>query len=458
MTVTPGVAVHPTVARPAIPDPPPPPPVQAPAQTIHDLSTVVDRDRRAGVERVIELARWIVLIFVAVSVNFPGNHQAHAPEVNLLLGIWALFTLVTTVALVAKRLPTRRLQYVMLALDIAVASALVDLTGGFNSELGIVFYLVIIASSLRFGLAGSLLCSAAIAGLYLGIGLLDGGQLNQTTLNLFAERLFLFLVMALISGLLSREMVAKRAHQLAHTYELEAMAFNELREVDRIKSDFMMLASHELRTPLTKIKAWISLMQDAGDRLPAGARDEGIRELRSESEHLARLTENLLCIAQLESGEIRLKTVAVEMDTVISQTIARFIESADRSRFVVTIAPDATHVMADADRLALVLACLIDNALKFSPETELVRIVARRDGPYVVTEVQDNGRRIPDAEADRVFASFYQVESPLVRQRGGFGVGLYLSRQLVERMGGRIWVDNSRGRGNAFVIALPANV
>ncbi|MGD0834258.1 MAG: ATP-binding protein [Candidatus Dormibacteria bacterium] len=460
MTVTQGVAVNLTVAPPANPDPPPPPPplAEAPGRTIHDLPTVLDHDRRAGVERVIELARWIVLIFVAVSVNFPGNHQSNAPEINLLLAIWAVFNLATTMALVANRLPTRRLQYAMLALDIAVASALVDLTGGFNSELGIVFYLVIIASSLRFGLAGSLLCSAAIAALYLGIGLLDGGHLTQATLNLFAERLFLFVVMALVSGLLSRELVSRRAHQLAHTYELEALAFNELREVDRIKSDFMMLASHELRTPLTKIKAWIALMQDAGDRLPAGARDEGIRELRSESEHLARLTENLLCIAQLESGEIRLKTVAVELDAVVSQTVARFIETADRSRFQVTISPDAARVMADADRLSLVLACLIDNALKFSPETEQVRIVGRRDGPYVVVEVQDNGRRIPDAEADRVFASFYQVESPLVRQRGGFGVGLYLSRQLVERMGGRIWVDNRRARGNSFVIGLQAGV
>ena len=453
MSVTPQVAVGNPAAR---------PPAESaqgtPHRTLPDLPTVLDRDRRAGVERVIELARWIVLVFAAVSVNFPGETSPNRPEVDLLLGVWAIFTLATTIALLTNHLPTRRLQYAMLALDIAIASGLVDLTGGFSSQLGLVFYLVIIASSLRFGLGGSLFCAASIAAIYLGIGFATGGQLDSSTVNLFAERLFLFMVIALISGLISREMVQSRARQLTHTYELEAVAFNELREVDRIKSDFMMLASHELRTPLTKIKAWISLMQDAGDRLPAGARDEGIRELRSESEHLARLTENLLCIAQLESGEIRLKTVAVEMDTVISQTIARFIESADRSRFVVTIAPDAAHAMADADRLALVLACLIDNALKFSPETELVRIVARRDGPYVVTEVQDNGRRIPDAEADRVFASFYQVESPLLRQRGGFGVGLYLARQLVERMGGRIWIDNTRVQGNTFVIALPGQL
>ena len=427
----------------------------APARTIPDLPTVLDRDRRAGVERVIELSRWIVLIFAAVSVNFPGESTQHRPEVNLLLAIWAIFTLATTLALLFNRLPTRRVQYAMLALDIAIASGLVDLTGGLNSQLGLVFYLVIIASSLRFGLSGSMLCSATIAVIYLGIGYLDGARLNAANANLFAERLFLFVVIALISGLLAREMVQSRARQLTHTYELEAMAFNELREVDRIKSDFMMLASHELRTPLTKIKAWVTLMQDAGDRLPASARDEGIRELRSESEHLARLTDNLLAIAQLESGEIRLKTSACELDQVIDETISRFIESADRSRFAVNLAPDATRAMDDGERLALTLACLIDNALKFSPESEPVTITTRRDGPYVLIGVQDRGRRIPEAEADRVFASFYQVESPLLRQRGGFGVGLYLARQLVERMGGRIWIDNTRVRGNTFVVALP---
>lgn len=453
MSVTPGVAADPRTGNPATraaADPP--------ARTIPDLPTVLDRDRRAGVERVIELARWIVLIFAGVSVNFPGNTARNSDEVDLLLGIWAVFTLATTIALLVNRLPTRRVQYAMLALDIAVASGLVDLTGGFQSELGIVFYLVIIASSLRFGLAGSLLCASTITVVYLGIGIGDGGHLNPATINLFTQRLFLFMVIALISGLLSREMIQSRARQLTHTYELEAVAFNELREVDRIKSDFMMLASHELRTPLTKIKAWVSLMQDAGDRLPADAREEGIRELRVESEHLARLTDNLLAIAQLESGEIRLKTTACDLEAVVHETISRFIESADRSRFAVTIAPEASRVMADAERLALTLACLVDNALKFSPESEAVTIASRRDSGYVLLGVHDNGRRIPDSEADRVFASFYQVESPLLRQRGGFGVGLYLARQLVERMGGSIWIDNTRARGNTFVIALPAHI
>ena len=272
------------------------------------------------------------------------------------------------------------------------------------------------------------------------------------------SRLFLLFVVALSSNLLARELVGERDAQVRRSIELEHAAFAELREVDRIKSEFMMLASHELRTPLTKIKAWLTLMHDAGDRLPQDARDEGLHELRLEAEHLARLTDNLLCIAQLESGEIRLKTAAVDLENVFREVIARFVESADHDRFAITVAPDAQRVLADHERLALVVACLIDNALKFSPDSEPVRVTTYRAVNKVHVEVRDNGRRIPDSDVDRVFASFYQVESPLLRQRGGFGVGLYLARQLVERMGGRIWIDNSRARGNTFVVALPVHV
>ncbi|MBV9101683.1 MAG: hypothetical protein JOZ46_02795 [Candidatus Dormibacteraeota bacterium] len=418
------------------------------------------RDRRAGVERAIEISRWIVLVYAAVINNFPGvvpgpNHSI----INLLLGGWALFNLTATLMLLAGHLPGRHVQLAMTALDIGIAGALVYFSGGFQSELGVAFYLVIIAGSLRFRVVASLLCTVASVAVYFSVGFVVAGyHVTGSLLDLFITRMFLLFVVALTSNLLGRELVTARDRQIRQTIELEHAAFAELREVDRMKSEFMMLASHELRTPLTKIKAWLSLMHDAGDRLPPQAREEGLAELRLEAEHLARLTDNLLCIAQLESGEIRLKTTAVELEGVFREVISRFVESADHERFAMTIAPDAERVLADHERLALVLACLIDNALKFSPEPEPVRVHARRVVNKVHIEVHDNGRRIPDAEADRVFASFYQVESPLLRQRGGFGVGLYLSRQLVERMGGEIWIDNSRARGNTFVVALPMHV
>jgi len=418
------------------------------------------RDRRAGVERTIELSRWMVLIFAAVATNFPGLATGESTAaVNLVLGSWGIFNLAATIMLLARRVPSRRLQVATIVLDLAVASGLVYLTGGYNSDLAITFFIVVIASSLRFGLPGSMGFAFVAGGAYFVVGFnVAHEHLDTSLINALVSRLFLLFVVALSSNLLARELVGERDRQVRRSIELEHAAFAELREVDRIKSEFMMLASHELRTPLTKIKAWLTLMHDAGDRLPQDARDEGLHELRLEAEHLARLTDNLLCIAQLESGEIRLKTAAVDLDNVFREVIARFVESADHDRFAITVAPDAQRVLADHERLALVVACLIDNALKFSPDSEPVRVTTYRAVNKVHVEVRDNGRRIPDSDVDRVFASFYQVESPLLRQRGGFGVGLYLARQLVERMGGRIWIDNSRARGNTFVVALPVHV
>jgi signal transduction histidine kinase len=415
----------------------------------------VERDRRAGIERVIELGRWLILIFAAVTANFSSSSAVQLSEVNLLLGSWALFNLAVTLALVAKHLPGKRTQYAMTGLDIAVATALVYMTGGFASSFSLTFYVVVIASSLRFGIRGSVACATIISICYLAAGIWVARRLP--TYDVFASHIFLYFVVAIATGLLARELAGARARQLAHTYELEHAAFMELREVDRLKTDFIMLASHELRTPLAKIKAWLMLVQDAGDRLPLDAQREATEVLRSETEALARLTDNLLCIAQLEAGEIRLKTGPVELDEVVAQVFARFVEAADRRRFQTDIPDDARRLLADHERLALVLACLVDNALKFSPEDEPVTLSARREGRDVRIDVRDRGRRLADDQVDRIFNSFYQVESPLTRQRGGCGVGLYLARQLTERMGGRIWVDNRASRGNTFSLTLPLN-
>jgi len=430
-------------------------PAAAPFAVPLDLSSVVERDRRAAVERCIELGRWLVLIFAAASVNFPSPSR-NAGEVNLILGAWALFNLALTVSLVARHVPRRRTQYAMTAVDMSVATALVYLDGGVSSSFGLTFYAVVIAGSLRFGLWGSLLCAGVVSSLYLGAGAADAGGLTSTTIDLFLSHLLLCLLIAVTSTLVTRELVSARARQMSHTLRLEHAALFELREVDRVKTEFIMLASHELRTPLAKVKAWLALMQDAGDRLPPETQREGIEVLRNETEHLARLTDNLLCIAQLEAGEIRMRTAPVDLGSIFDQVAALFGDAQERDRLGCSVGPTDRPVLADRDRLVLVLACLVDNALKFSPDGSPVRLAARRDGGEMRIEVHDQGRPIAANQAERIFASFYQVEAPLQRQRGGCGVGLYLSRQLVERMGGRIWLDIvPGGRGNTFALTLP---
>jgi signal transduction histidine kinase len=423
-----------------------------------EIGVVVERDRRAGTERIIELGRWLILIYAAVAANFPTSTTRNIVAVNTILVSWALFNLAVTITLITRHLPSRHMVYAMTALDILVATGLVTLTGGFSSTFAITFYAVVIASSIRFGLAGSLCVVLVVCVVDLMAGIANESTLSQASVNVYLSHLFLYLLVALTTNMLARELVQARARQMEHTYRLEHAAFFELREVDRLKSEFIMLASHELRTPLAKVKAWLALIDDAGDRLPAAAYSEGLEVLSTETEHLTRLTDNLLCIAQLESGEIRLKTGPVNLQQAVDQVITRYVEGGDRGRCRVHIGDDARMVLADRERLALALACLVDNALKFSPESEPIQLVSERRGQTVRLEVVDNGRRIPKEQRERVFHSFYQLESPLLRQRGGAGVGLYLARQLVERMGGHIWIEGERARGNTFCVTLPADL
>src|ERR1700730_4058895 len=163
------------------------------------------RDRRVGIERTIELSRWMVLIFAAVANNFPGLATGQSTAaVNLVLGSWGVFNLAATVMLLAHRVPGRRLQIATIALDLAVASGLVYLTGGYNSDLAITFFIVVIASSLRFGLAGSLACALVAGVAYFVVGFnVANHHLDMTLIDALVSRLFLLFVVALNSNLIA---------------------------------------------------------------------------------------------------------------------------------------------------------------------------------------------------------------------------------------------------------------
>ncbi len=435
-----------------------PAPKQSPLPSA-EIPVLIERNRRRGLERIIEWSRWTSILIAALFTNIsPGTVHDQAAA-NLIIGIWAFLNLSMTIAVLTNHYPNRNIQFMWIIIDVAIASLLMYESGGFMSPYAAILFVVVLMGSLRLGLIESIASLLVCSVLYVGVGIAHAHISSRTALVDSSSTILLFIVIAFITHLLARELITSHEKQIQHSFDIEKTALQEIRDIEQAKGEFMMLASHELRTPLTKIKGWLSLMQEAGDRLPQDAREEAMNELRIETEHLARLTDNLLSISQLQTGEIRLKTAAVDIEECFRDVLSRFVESANKQRFRFDLSTDAPRVLADHDRLILALACLVDNALKFSPEDEPIDIVSNRSGRYVRIEITDHGRRIPDSDVERVFASFYQVESPLVRQRGGFGVGLYLSRQLIEHMGGKIGIDNTRGvRGNTFFIQLKAQV
>ena len=236
-------------------------------------------------------------------------------------------------------------------------------------------------------------------------------------------------------------------------------AFRDLTEeraIEALKSDFVSTISHELRTPLAAIYgAALTLRRE--DVLLAEPQRTGLLEvIASESDRLARIVNDVLWVSRLESGGLR--TMIEPCDAV---ALARSVVEAARHYIPPSItldfsAPDdVPPVAADPDKVRQVLTNLVDNAVKYSPDGGRVDVEVERVGDRLRFFVRDEGLGVPPAEHRRIFEKFYRLDPDLTRGVGGTGLGLYISRELLERMGGRIWVESSGAGGSTFVAELP---
>jgi len=236
-------------------------------------------------------------------------------------------------------------------------------------------------------------------------------------------------------------------------------AFRDLTEeraVEGLKSDFVSTISHELRTPLAAIYgAALTLRRE--DVLLGEPQRAGLLEvIASESDRLARIVNDVLWVSRLESDGLR-----TSIEPCDGLVLARTVVDAARHYIPPTIklelnAPkDAPLVMADPDKVRQVLTNLVDNAVKYSPDGGRVRLAVNVVGSQLRYSVSDEGLGVPPAEHRRIFEKFYRLDPDLTRGVGGTGLGLYISRELLERMGGRIWVESSGEGGSTFVAEVP---
>ncbi|MBX5492019.1 MAG: GAF domain-containing protein [Chloroflexi bacterium] len=228
--------------------------------------------------------------------------------------------------------------------------------------------------------------------------------------------------------------------------------------VEQLKSDFVATVSHELRTPLASIKGYAATLRQRHDQLPAATQEEYLTIINEEADRLNALVGELLDVARLERGTASIACQPVALAPLVARAVELARVRTDRHTFVVDV-PAELRVLAAPDRLEQVLTNLLDNARKYSPQGGAIRVAAAPAPLDAVTvTVTDEGIGIPPERQAELFRPFARVENVLTRQTEGAGLGLYICRQLVERMGGHISLHSAPGAGTTVIVTLRAAV
>jgi signal transduction histidine kinase len=259
-------------------------------------------------------------------------------------------------------------------------------------------------------------------------------------------------------------------------------AFDRLKELDRLKSNFLATVSHELRTPLTSIIGYSEMLTEglAGQLAPEQL--EFVKTIHDKGNQLLSLIMGLLDLGKLESGTMRMKMGLVRIEVVLGEVVSTLTPTARKKGVRLELAPSLAtgELRGDAERLRQVFLNLVENAIKFTPAQGSVTLSAamiEREadddalgalgdddagiallapaGAPIEVRIADTGIGIPAREKARVFDPFYQIDSSSTREHGGTGLGLSIVKRLVDGHGGSIRIEDNRPRGTIFVVRLP---
>ncbi|MDQ3263905.1 MAG: ATP-binding protein [Myxococcota bacterium] len=342
---------------------------------------------------------------------------------------------------------------------VAVAAMLIRPSSALSLLLGFAAFPPLVWSALRFGPSGAARAVVVISLCSLWPFAAWHPQLAAWQI-IFCQGIYALGVLTALSlSALTEEAARQRRLAQAQTQRTEESlalverAYQEAREALQLREDFLSIASHELKTPLTPLAARLSFLQRrlaAGHTLSPESIDKPLQSLRK----LTELINDLLDTSQIEHGRLQIHPQPQPLEEILRLGVDPFRKGSPLHRLVVDVPPEALWVEADRERMAQVVANLVDNAIKYSPSGGEVRVRLRPHPEGVELTVSDQGIGIPADQQTRLFERFYRAANSGVSY-GGLGLGLYITHDIVELHHGRIWVESTPGEGSTFHVVLP---
>jgi signal transduction histidine kinase len=227
------------------------------------------------------------------------------------------------------------------------------------------------------------------------------------------------------------------------------------REAEELQATFLSVISHELQTPLSVIRGFAELLADGVESMPPAQVRRKLEIVADESERLSKMVENLLDASRIGAGGLELTREPVNIPLLVHQAVQKMEPLSARHHIVVAVPDDLPPVLADYARVEQVVINLLENAIKYSPSGGEITITSDLTSDEVILHISDEGIGVPEAERERIFSRFGRLNSRVVRQLKGVGLGLYIARAIITAHGGRIWVDPAPGGGAQFSFSLP---
>lgn len=250
----------------------------------------------------------------------------------------------------------------------------------------------------------------------------------------------------------------KKAEEARGALMRQSMEIEQLRKQEAYRRQFLNMAAHELATPLTPLKLQIELLQDAPNEEPMGENRETLDIMARSIRRMTELIRDLLEAARVESGKVVIRREAVDLTQLVRQSAGAFKEVAQKGGLtLVQDIEDGLRVQGDGTRLEQILFNLLSNAMKFTPSGGRVKVAARKGTDGAIVSVTDTGIGLTPEQISVLFRPFGQVHDPTKTNAPGTGLGLYITRGLVELHGGRVECrSDGPGKGTTFEVTLPA--
>ena len=225
--------------------------------------------------------------------------------------------------------------------------------------------------------------------------------------------------------------------------------------MSRLKDEFVFIAAHELRTPVTAIKGYVSMiLEDSFGEVPEKIR-ENLMVVNSSNDRLVQLVQDLLQVARSDAGKMKVEMTELDIVKNIKHVIQEIKSLADKKGIeLVYTEENSIQVQADTYKLKEVLINIIGNAIKYTLDNGSIEIEHEEKDGMLITKIKDHGMGMTQEEVNNLFQKFYRVQNSDTAKIEGTGLGLFICKEIIERMGGKIWVESKKGEGSVFSFSL----